>query len=131
MAAAYGFNCSLLDIGGGYPGDVPPYFYSSTASASQSECDDSNNTITFEDIAAAIRPMLVELFPDTMIIAEPGRYFTAASHTLMMNVFGERTLSLSSASAQRVKDANVTLLEKTCKHVEDAETLLRDVDWSV
>jgi ornithine decarboxylase len=73
MAEKEGFNLTLLDIGGGWPGtnDVKP---------------------TFQDIAVAIRPILDELFPEgkVKIIAEPGRYFAAASHTMVCNVFAKR-----------------------------------------
>jgi ornithine decarboxylase len=73
MAEEEGFNLTLLDIGGGWSGtnDVKP---------------------TFQDIAVAIRPILDELFPEgkVNIIAEPGRYFAAASHTMVCNVFAKR-----------------------------------------
>jgi len=67
-----GFNMSILDLGGGWPGT-----------------DDDG--ITFSAIANAIRPVIDELFPaDVNVIAEPGRYFVAESHTLVVNVFGKR-----------------------------------------
>jgi len=69
-----GYNLSILDLGGGWPG---------------------NNTekIDFRVIANTIRPVLDDLFPaEVEIIAEPGRYFVAASHTLAVNVFAKRTV---------------------------------------
>lgn len=82
LAAGYGFNCTVLDIGGGYPGTEP--------------IPGSGET-SFETIARAMRPVLEELFGggDVTIISEPGRYFTAATHALAMNVFATRTLRLS------------------------------------
>jgi len=75
-AEQIGYKFSLLDIGGGWPGT-----------------DDGNVKIKFNDIAAHIRPILDELFtPDVEIIAEPGRYFVAESHTLAVNVFAKRTV---------------------------------------
>lgn len=71
----FGFRMSILDLGGGWPGT-----------------DDDG--ITFVEIANAIRPVLDELFPPAdavELIAEPGRYFVAESHTLMVNVFGKRS----------------------------------------
>jgi len=68
-----GFNFELLDLGGGWPGT-----------------DDDG--ITFVEIAEAIRPVLDELFPNTTLIAEPGRYFVAECHTLIVNVFAKRTI---------------------------------------
>jgi len=73
-AEEVGYNMSILDLGGGWPG---------------------NNTqkIDFRVIANAIRPVLDDLFPaEVDIIAEPGRYFVAASHTLAVNVFAKRTV---------------------------------------
>jgi len=73
-AEEVGYQFSILDLGGGWPG---------------------NNTqkIDFRVIANAIRPVLDDLFPtEVEIIAEPGRYFVAASHTLAVNVFAKRTV---------------------------------------
>jgi len=69
-----GYNLSLLDLGGGWPGT-------------------DHDGITFSSIANYIRPLIDELFPSNVeIIAEPGRYFCAASHTLAVNVFAKRTI---------------------------------------
>jgi len=68
-----GYKFSFLDIGGGWPG--------------------SDDGIKFDDIALHIRPILDQLFtPDVEIIAEPGRYFVAESHTLAVNVFAKRSM---------------------------------------
>lgn len=99
QAAQYGFNCTLLDIGGGFPGtDI---------------VEGSGNT-SFEAIARAIRPILVELFGggDVTIISEPGRYFTAASHALLMNVFASRTLRLSDAEVSRQAFQSVVSMDE-------------------
>ncbi|KAK7199488.1 ornithine decarboxylase [Novymonas esmeraldas] len=84
LAARHGFNCTVLDIGGGYPG---------------TEAHEAAGETSFESIARAMRPVLEELFGggDVTIISEPGRYFTAATHALAMNVFATRTLRLSDA----------------------------------
>jgi len=73
MGEELGFQFNMLDLGGGWPGT-----------------DDDG--ITFSEIANAIRPVLDELFPFTNLIAEPGRYFVAQSHTLAVNVFAKRTV---------------------------------------
>jgi ornithine decarboxylase len=78
-AQRQGFNMRLLDIGGGFPGtnDVTP---------------------SFASIANVVRPLLDELFPqDIQIIAEPGRYFAAASHVLACNVYSKRTTEVYNA----------------------------------
>jgi len=74
MAESYGFNMTKLDLGGGWPGN------------------DEDAPITFNAIANAIRPLLDEIFPHTELLAEPGRYFVAASHTLAVNVFAKRSM---------------------------------------
>jgi len=72
-AEEIGFAFTLLDIGGGFPG--------------------SDEGITFSEIAIAIKPTLDALFPNVDVIAEPGRYFVAESHTLVVNVFAKRAMT--------------------------------------
>lgn len=77
-AEALGFSMTLLDIGGGFPG-----------------FDGAGPS--FADIAASLREVLDELFPEecgVRIIAEPGRFFTAASHTLATCVYARRDIVL-------------------------------------
>jgi len=71
-----GFHFNLLDLGGGWPGT-------------------NDDRISFPVIAKAIRPVLDELFPveEVDIIAEPGRYFVAESHTLAVNIYAKRTVT--------------------------------------
>jgi len=73
-AAKVGYYMTMLDLGGGWPGT-------------------NDGHISFPEIANHIRPLLDELFPpEVKIIAEPGRYFVAESHTLVVNVFAKRTV---------------------------------------
>jgi diaminopimelate decarboxylase len=73
-----GYHLKILDIGGGFPGT-----------------DDAQ--IKFEDIAGTINDAIAEYFSEDdfpeeyglQIIAEPGRYFAAASHTLVLNVIAK------------------------------------------
>jgi diaminopimelate decarboxylase len=69
-----GFKLSLLDIGGGFPGD------------------NAEGKIKFEEIADAIRPVIDLLFPvnQVTVIAEPGRYFCTSSTTIAMPVVSKR-----------------------------------------
>jgi len=74
-AKEVGYELNLLDLGGGWPGT-------------------DFDGITFSSIANYIRPIIDDLFPSNVeIIAEPGRYFCSASHTLAVNVFAKRTIS--------------------------------------
>ena len=69
------FNMHFLDIGGGFPG--------------QSGAD---NDELFVNTCANINHGLLDFFsdiPNLKIIAEPGRYFVQASHTLVVNVIGK------------------------------------------
>jgi len=69
-----GFKLSLLDIGGGFPGD------------------NAEGKIKFEEIADAIRPVIDVLFPvnQVTVIAEPGRYFCTSSTIIAMPVVSKR-----------------------------------------
>jgi ornithine decarboxylase len=76
-----GYKLQILDIGGGFPGT-----------------DDAE--IKFEDIAHTINESINTYFPEKdfpeeynlQIIAEPGRYFAAASHTLVLNVIAKNKI---------------------------------------
>jgi len=73
-AQEIGFNFTLLDLGGGWPGT-------------------NDGRISFPSIADGIRPILDELFPANVeIIAEPGRFFSCESHTLAVNIYAKRTV---------------------------------------
>lgn len=72
MAEEYGYKFDFLDIGGGWPGN-------------------DDHTPSFEEIADVIRDPINELFPPHVeVIAEPGRYFVSASHTLITNIYARR-----------------------------------------
>ena len=76
-----GYKLKILDIGGGFPGT-----------------DDT--TIKFKDIANIINESIniyfsEQDFPEDynlQIIAEPGRYFASASHTLVLNVIAKNKI---------------------------------------
>lgn len=78
-----GFDMTILDIGGGFPGELL-----------EEELKD-NNIITFENIAKKIQYSITEFFnpndfPNLKIIAEPGRYFAHSSHTIILNIIGKK-----------------------------------------
>jgi ornithine decarboxylase len=74
LADRYGFEMTLLDIGGGFPGSS------------------HNVSVTFPEIAAVLRPLLDELFPDSVrVIAEPGRYFAEPTMTFVSRIHSKRT----------------------------------------
>jgi ornithine decarboxylase len=89
MASEQGIQFTMLDIGGGWPGN-------------------EEHTPSFETIADTIRDLMNELFPSTVeIIAEPGRYFACASHTLVTNVFARREVIKHPDEKQSPEDPEV------------------------
>jgi len=77
LSQDYGFNIRIIDIGGGFPG--------------------VDKNIKFADICENINKAIADFFlyetKNNIIkfIAEPGRYFTEATHTLVLNVFAKKT----------------------------------------
>jgi ornithine decarboxylase len=86
LAESYGHHPTIVDCGGGFPGT------------------DSGH-LSFHDVAATVSQALDVHFPEEKgveIIAEPGRYMVAASHTYAVSVIAKRELSaaqLADASA--------------------------------
>ena len=76
LSKDYGFNISIIDIGGGFPG--------------------VDKNIKFADICENINRAIADFFSyetnNNIIkfIAEPGRYFTEATHTLVLNVIAKK-----------------------------------------
>jgi ornithine decarboxylase len=71
-AEKHGLNLTLLDIGGGFPGD-------------------DEGPITFSEIASAIAPVIDSLFPPSIeVIAEPGRFFCTSTTTVALQIYAKR-----------------------------------------
>ncbi|KAH3847749.1 ornithine decarboxylase-like isoform X2 [Dreissena polymorpha] len=69
-----GFNMTLLDIGGGFPGHA-------------------RAPVSFDDISQVVNMALDKHFPaeeSVEVIAEPGRYMVASAFTLAVNVISKR-----------------------------------------
>jgi ornithine decarboxylase len=67
-----GFQLSLLDIGGGWPGV-------------------NDGPLIFEEIAREVAPLIDSLFPSSVrVIAEPGRFFCSQCYTLAVTVNSRR-----------------------------------------
>ena len=78
LGEKYGFNFTLLDLGGGFPGHNAP-------------------GIQFTEISSILRTSLGKYFPisrEIRIIAEPGRYYASSAFTLVTNITARRTLHL-------------------------------------
>ncbi|UYV77602.1 ODC1 [Cordylochernes scorpioides] len=78
LARKFGYNFTMLDIGGGFPG-IP------------------GAGVSFEEIADVVTESLDQYFPvgcGIDIIAEPGRFFVASAFTLCTNVIAKRVLDI-------------------------------------
>ena len=76
-----GFQLSLVDIGGGFPGcDI--YYYNKSLKKSTE----------FDEIASVISKTLDEYYPETdlMIMAEPGRYYCESAFTLIAKILSKK-----------------------------------------
>jgi ornithine decarboxylase len=77
-AEKLGFDMTLLDIGGGFSGSDPK---------------PGSKALGFEQIAAHIRPVIDELFPEKVrVIAEPGRFFAESPYAIAMSIHSKRKL---------------------------------------
>ena len=79
LASDMEFTMSVLDIGGGFPGET--------------ECDVEEGRPSFEVIAKRLRQEIDTLFPDGTgvdIIAEPGRFYVSSSCTLATRIIARR-----------------------------------------
>ncbi|CAG0919795.1 unnamed protein product [Notodromas monacha] len=80
LASQMGFNFSLLDIGGGFPGG-------------------ERSSAAFSQMASLIRLSLDEHFPEgsgVRLISEPGRFFVTSAFTLVTCIIGKRQAKLES-----------------------------------
>jgi len=101
-AALRGFHCSLLDIGGGFPGGSA-----------------SDDRLEFDAIAAVVAPTLDELFDESVrVIAEPGRFFCTAPFALSVVVNAARERYRSPAQLAVVN--RISSVEQTAED-DDAE----------
>jgi ornithine decarboxylase len=82
----HGFNMNMLDIGGGFPGKRGEVYMRLL----ENIADNVNRGLTdhFSDIT------------DLKVIAEPGRFFVQASHTLVVNVIGKNVRINKDTGAQ-------------------------------
>ena len=188
----YGFNMTILDIGGGFPGETHSLWNPATAFGDPTadmrghrrkptmmqdiptiresglqdldeellldDEDDDDDDIEgndpkespeeketqfmyFNEIAAAVAPMLDEMFPASSgvkIIAEPGRYLVAASSTLVASVVSVRNnLTDSKLTAEGISDKtaseNVFLVtrDEEDEIVQETAQALRREDNSI
>jgi ornithine decarboxylase len=84
IAATHGYKMTLLDIGGGFPGDI-------------------SAPLSFDKIAPVVNQALDTYFPndpELRCIAEPGRYYVSSSGTLAVNVISKRKVKTQNEATQ-------------------------------
>ncbi|KAM9317263.1 ornithine decarboxylase [Gastrophryne carolinensis] len=90
MGAELGFNMTLLDIGGGFPGS-------------------EDVKLKFEEVTSVINPALDKYFPadsGVNIIAEPGRYYVASAFTLAVNIIAKKVMLTEQTGSDDEDDAS-------------------------
>ncbi len=89
-------NCSVLDIGGGYPGydgvggDFSRFSFSTNTLSTEMHEKYEAETETAYKIAQGVSPLVDELFPkeeQIEIISEPGRYFVEAAFAYCARIY--------------------------------------------
>jgi ornithine decarboxylase len=92
-------ECTLLDIGGGYPGidavGADSHRFTSTGgsdlNASDSNIENYGDEATAHQISSVVTPLLDDLFPvaktPLRIISEPGRYFVEAAFVYCARIY--------------------------------------------
>jgi ornithine decarboxylase len=111
----FGFELTILDIGGGFPGEThsmwnpdqldpsdeeeeeeeeDPVNDEKEGAKSDEEIKDDDQFMYFTEIAEQVAPCIDKLFPiesGVRVIGEPGRYFVAACATLCCSVVSTRS----------------------------------------
>lgn len=102
IAKKVGYDCTILDIGGGFPGtndEAPP---------------------SFADMAEQIQEALKTYFadvPNLRVIAEPGRFFATSAMAHVVRVTGKKSIRLDKKIDQDTGD-----------HVHDSDSRANDTD---
>lgn len=107
IAKKVGYDCTILDIGGGFPGttdDIAP---------------------TFADMAEQIQVALKTYFsdiPDLRVIAEPGRFFATSAMAHVVRVTGKKSIRLDK------KPENIDVSDNETVPGTDSDDQANDTD---
>eukprot|EP01092_Planopodium_desertum_P016033 TRINITY_DN879_c0_g1_i1.p1 TRINITY_DN879_c0_g1~~TRINITY_DN879_c0_g1_i1.p1 ORF type:complete len:475 (+),score=98.32 TRINITY_DN879_c0_g1_i1:210-1634(+) len=101
QALELGYDFEILDIGGGFPG--------------------SDGKVSFPGIVSKLAPFLTKYFPKTRLIAEPGRFFVATSHTLMTNIISKKEITVEATKelSKRLKTSESAAQDRFLYYVND------------
>lgn len=110
----FGFDFTLLDVGGGFPSAI------------------ASTGLRFEEIASVLGPAVDKFFgndPNVRVIAEPGRFFVSAAYSLATNVIARRVIPADSTGteAAEVNNTSASFINETSTvtpfiSVNDAES---------
>lgn len=118
----FGMNMSIVDIGGGFPGETHSLWNPATELDPEDQdevegkldevvngqkVEEEDRYMTFTEVAEQVAPVLDRLFPaesGVRIIGEPGRYLVAACATLCCSVVSARSNELDTTYAPEAVD---------------------------
>jgi ornithine decarboxylase len=121
----FGFNMTILDIGGGFPGETHSLWNPAVEiddeddatpdegkelSETAVEEEQQNRFMFFKEIAGQVAPVIERLFPvesGIRVIGEPGRYFVAACSTLCCSVVACRNNAVDASFEPEKLDDDV------------------------
>ncbi|KAI9324697.1 pyridoxal-dependent decarboxylase [Zopfochytrium polystomum] len=85
----YGFEMSMVDVGGGFPCNNAP-------------------GLTFKEIVDVLAPAIEEHIPSHIrVIAEPGRYYVASAFTLAVNVVARRVVARDAPASPSMDESAI------------------------
>jgi ornithine decarboxylase len=144
----FGFKMTILDIGGGFPGETHSMWNPVMLDPEEEELDDKKegtpgvveeeevkaddneaHFMFFTEIALQVGPVIDELFPPesgVRIISEPGRYFVAASSTLFCSVISARSNELDEKfEPEAISDKETSMALHEMPREEESQLLMK------
>jgi diaminopimelate decarboxylase len=134
----FGMKMSIVDIGGGFPGEThslwnPAEHIDNDEDLEDVEDDDDEKTqpedrfMFFTEIAQQVAPVIDQIFPvdsGVRIIGEPGRYFVAAAATLCCSVVSARFNAINeSHKPERLLDSEYSQKLNELSREEEIEVV--------
>ena len=110
VASTHGYAFGLLDIGGGFPGEV-------------------TEPLAMPDIAVQVNAALEKHFPREMrvrCIAEPGRYFVGSAASMACNIIAKRKLPTESGGATVCCENELRLISRISVNSIVSDALLHE-----
>mmetsp|Transcript_31824 Transcript_31824/g.46632 ORF Transcript_31824/g.46632 Transcript_31824/m.46632 type:complete len:654 (-) Transcript_31824:830-2791(-) len=145
----FGYHMTLLDIGGGFPGETHSFWNPAAELDDPDEqedeeeeapdvsnpegldhnASDNDRFMFFTEIAEQVAPMIDRIFPvesGIRVIAEPGRYFAASAATLFTSVISIRSNATNNIFAPQAVDDEKASQQVDQMTREDEENIVRE-----